>query len=131
MNLRDKILALLDDKGELTSTDIANILREDAEDVELTLKGMEREGLIYEKQKGIFFKKKVYNLTPTGLEKAKNIKQDLQNKANNIVSAIQRGEDPQVIYQEYGDVLPLIMEMSLIDMMILESLLMFDLFDTL
>lgn len=131
MNIRDKILALLDDRGELTAEEIAEVLREDVEDVILILKGMEREGLVYEREKGIIFKKKVYNLTPTGLEKAKSIREDLQNKAKEVVSAIQQGEDPQIIYEEYGDILPLMLAMSLIDLSMIETLLMFDMFDML
>ncbi|AWR97431.1 MarR family transcriptional regulator [Acidianus sulfidivorans JP7] len=126
MNVKDKILALLYDRGELTDEEIASTLREDVEDIQLFLKGMEREGLVTEKQKGLIFKKKVYQLTPTGLEKAKNIKEDLQNKANKLMEAIQNGEDPQIIYEEFGDILPLMMAMSLIDMMMLQSMLMFD-----
>ncbi|ARM76078.1 MarR family transcriptional regulator [Acidianus manzaensis] len=129
MNARDKILALLDDKGELTDAEIAENLREDIEDIQLILKGMEKEGLVVQKQKGIIFKKKVYALTPTGLEKAKTIKEELQNKANKLMEAIQRGDDPQTIYEEFGDVLPLMMAMSLIDMMMLQSMLMFDFFN--
>ncbi len=126
MNLTDKILALLYDRGELTSAEIAESLREDEENVSLTLKGMEKEGLVFQKEKGLIFKKKVFSLTPTGLEKAKKIKEELQEKANKLVAAIQQGEDPQIIAQEYADLIPLMMAMSLIDMMMLQDLLFID-----
>jgi DNA-binding MarR family transcriptional regulator len=126
MNLTDKILALLYDRGELTSNEIAGSLREDEENVELTLKGMEKEGLVFEKEKGLIFKKKVYSLTPTGLEKAKKAKEELEEKANKLVTAIQQGEDPQVIVQEYADLIPLMLTMSLIDMMLLQDLMFID-----
>jgi len=126
MNLTDKILALLYDRGELTSNEIAGSLREDEENVELTLKGMEKEGLVFEKEKGLIFKKKVYSLTPTGLEKAKKAKEELEEKANKLVTAIQQGEDPQVIVQEYADLIPLMLAMSLIDMMLLQDLMFID-----
>jgi|BEDMetMinimDraft_2_1075160.scaffolds.fasta_scaffold00006_80 DNA-binding MarR family transcriptional regulator len=126
MNLTDKILALLYDRGELTSNEIADSLREDEENVELTLKGMEKEGLVFEKEKGLIFKKKVYSLTPTGLEKAKKAKEELEEKANKLVTAIQQGEDPQVIVQEYTDLIPLMLAMSLIDMMLLQDLMFID-----
>jgi DNA-binding MarR family transcriptional regulator len=126
MNLTDKILALLYDRGELTSNEIADSLREDEENVELTLKGMEKEGLVFEKKKGLIFKKKVYSLTPTGLEKAKMAKEELEEKANKLVTAIQQGEDPRVIVQEYADLIPLMLAMSLIDMMLLQDLMFID-----
>ncbi|BDC19440.1 helix-turn-helix domain-containing protein [Acidianus sp. HS-5] len=126
MNLADKILALLYDRGELTAAEIAESLRQDEENIKLTLKGMEKEGLVLEKEKGLLFKKKVFSLTPTGLEKANKVKEDLQNKANKLMTAIQQGEDPQVIVQEYADLIPLMMAMSLIDMMMLQDLLFID-----
>ncbi|MCY0874535.1 MAG: helix-turn-helix domain-containing protein [Acidianus infernus] len=126
MNLADKILALLYDRGELTSSEIADSLREDEENVELTLKGMEKEGLVFEKEKGLIFKKKVYSLTPTGLEKAKKAKEELEEKANKLMTAIQQGEDPQVIVQEYADLIPLMLAMSLIDMAMLQDLMFID-----
>lgn len=129
MNLRDKILALLDDKGELTAEEIAELLKEDLDDVVLILKGMEKEGLVQEREKGVIFKKKVYSLTPTGLEKAKSIREELEKKAQEITTVLQQGEDPQIIYERYGDVIPLMLAMSLIDLMMLESFLALDSFD--
>lgn len=129
MNLIDKILVLLYDRGELTSSEIADNLREDEEDVKLALKGMEKDGLIYEKEKGLVFKKKVYSLTPTGLERARKAKEELEEKANRLITALQQGEDPQVIVQEYADLIPLMLAMSLIDVMMLQNLMFIDLMD--
>ncbi|EWG07979.1 MAG: hypothetical protein ASUL_03009 [Candidatus Aramenus sulfurataquae] len=124
--IRDSILALLYDRGEMSKEEIAQVLRQDVDEVEVNLKGLEREGLVTEKEKGIIFKKKVYALTPTGLEEAKKAKQGLEEKANMLVQAIQNGDYDTL--QEYADDLYLLVALSLVDAMVLQELAFLDFF---
>ncbi|MCI2413636.1 MAG: MarR family transcriptional regulator [Candidatus Aramenus sp.] len=124
--IRDSILALLYGRGEMSKEEIAQVLRQDVDEVEVNLKGLEREGLVTEKEKGIIFKKKVYALTPTGLEEAKKAKQDLEEKANMLVQAIQNGDYDTL--QEYSDDLYLLVALSLVDAILLQDLAFLDLF---
>ncbi len=124
MNLRDKVLAFLYHHGEATIDEIVKSLKEeDKYEIDATLKHLEKEGYVIRRNKGIFFKKTVYDLTAGGLEEAKKIYDDLQNKANEIKNMIANGElDPSQIPEEYLDILPLLISMSLIEIMLLEDL---------
>lgn len=125
MKTRDNILVLLHEKGELSKEEIADILRQEVDEIEALLKGLEREGLVIQKEKGLIFKKKVYGLTPSGLEEAKKAKEDLENKANKLIEAIQNGDYSQI--QSFENYIPLMLALSMIDMMMLQGL-MFDMF---
>jgi len=125
MKTRDNILVLLYEKGELSKEEIADILRQEVDEIEALLKGLEREGLVIQKEKGLIFKKKVYGLTPSGLEEAKKAKEDLENKANKLIEAIQNGDYSQI--QSFENYIPLMLALSMIDMMMLQGL-MFDMF---
>lgn len=125
MNTRDNILVLLYEKGELSKEEIADVLRQEVDEIEALLKGLEREGLVMQKEKGLIFKKKVYGLTPSGLEEAKKAKEDLENKANKLIQAIQNGDYSQI--QSFENDIPLMLALSMIDMMMLQGL-MFDMF---
>nr|AKI85266.1 hypothetical protein [uncultured organism] len=125
MKTRDNILVLLYEKGELSKEEIADILRQEVDEIKALLKGLEREGLVIQKEKGLIFKKKVYGLTPSGLEEAKKAKEDLENKANKLIEAIQNGDYSQI--QSFENYIPLMLALSMIDMMMLQGL-MFDMF---
>jgi len=125
MNTRDSILVLLYERGELSKEELANMLRQEVDEIEALLKGLEREGLVMQKEKGLIFKKKVYGLTPSGLEEAKKAKEDLENKANKLIQAIQNGDYSQI--QSFENYIPLMLALSMIDMMMLQGL-MFDMF---
>ncbi|NON62956.1 MarR family transcriptional regulator [Acidianus sp. RZ1] len=125
MSTRDKILQFLYDRVESTPEQIANGIRDEIDNTVLFLKGMQREGLVVEKEKGIIRKRKVYSLTPTGLEEAKRVKENVQRKAENIMRSIQSGKDPKELMEEYGDILPMLLMMSMVDAM-LQDLILFD-----
>ncbi|EZQ02024.1 hypothetical protein CM19_11155 [Candidatus Acidianus copahuensis] len=125
MSTRDKILQFLYDRVESTPEQIANGIRDEIDNTVLFLKGMQREGLVVEKEKGIIRKRKVYSLTPTGLEEAKRVKENVQRKAENIMRSIQNGKDPKELMEEYGDILPMLLMMSMVDAM-LQDLILFD-----
>ncbi|AWR94105.2 MarR family transcriptional regulator [Acidianus brierleyi] len=125
MNTRDSILVLLYERGELSKEELANMLRQEVDEIEALLKGLEREGLVMQKEKGLIFKRKVYGLTPSGLEEAKKAKEDLENKANKLIQAIQNGDYSQI--QSFESDIPLMLALSMIDMMMLQGL-MFDMF---
>uniref|UniRef100_A0A2U9IDK9 Uncharacterized protein n=2 Tax=Acidianus brierleyi TaxID=41673 RepID=A0A2U9IDK9_9CREN len=101
------------------------MLRQEVDEIEALLKGLEREGLVMQKEKGLIFKRKVYGLTPSGLEEAKKAKEDLENKANKLIQAIQNGDYSQI--QSFESDIPLMLALSMIDMMMLQGL-MFDMF---
>jgi hypothetical protein len=93
------------------------------------LKYLEREGLVIKRSKGIIFKKTVYDLTASGLEEAKKIYESLQEKSRQLQELLTSGNvDPSQLPQEYIDVLPLLITLSLLDMMLLEDLMLFDTF---
>jgi DNA-binding PadR family transcriptional regulator len=126
MKTRDNILVLLYEKGELTKEEIANTLRQETDEIEVLLKGLEREGLIVQREKGLIFKKKVYGLTPSGLEEAKKAKESLENRANKLIQAIQNGDYNTI--QNFEDEIPLMLALSMIDMMMLQELMFMDMF---
>ncbi|QGA53303.1 MarR family transcriptional regulator [Sulfolobus sp. E5-1-F] len=129
MNLREKILAYLYQNRECTLEEIAEGLKEDKYEVDATLKYLERDGLVIKKTKGIIFKKTVYDLTASGFEEAKKIYESLQEKSRQLQELIVSGKvDPSQLPLEYVDILPLLVTLSLLDMMLLEDLTLFDAF---
>ncbi|ACP36834.1 conserved hypothetical protein [Sulfolobus islandicus L.S.2.15] len=129
MNLREKILAYLYQNRDSTLEEIAEGLKEDKYEIDATLKYLEREGLVIKRSKGIIFKKTVYDLTASGLEEAKKIYESLQEKSRQLQELLTSGNvDPSQLPQEYIDVLPLLITLSLLDMMLLEDLMLFDTF---
>lgn len=130
MNLREKILAYLYQNRESTVENIADALREDVYEVDATLKYLEREGYVVRRTKGLIFKKIVYDLTAGGLEEAKKTYENLQNKAKQLENLIVNGNiDTSQIPEEYVDILPLLVILSLIDdTLLLQNILLFDLF---
>jgi len=129
MNLREKILAYLYQNRDSTLEEIAEGLKEDKYEIDATLKYLEREGLVIKRSKGIIFKKTVYDLTASGLEEAKKIYESLQEKSRQLQELLTSGNvDPSQLPQEYIDVLQLLITLSLLDMMLLEDLMLFDTF---
>ncbi|ADX84031.1 MarR family transcriptional regulator [Saccharolobus islandicus] len=129
MNLREKILAYLYQNRDSTLEEIVEGLKEDKYEIDATLKYLEREGLVIKRSKGIIFKKTVYDLTASGLEEAKKIYESLQEKSRQLQELLTSGNvDPSQLPQEYIDVLPLLITLSLLDMMLLEDLMLFDTF---
>ncbi|ACP39443.1 MarR family winged helix-turn-helix transcriptional regulator [Saccharolobus islandicus] len=129
MNLREKILAYLYQNRDSILEEIAEGLKEDKYEVDATLKYLEREGLVIKRSKGIIFKKTVYDLTASGLEEAKKIYESLHEKSRQLQELLTSGNfDPSQLPQEYIDVLPLLITLSLLDIMLLEDLMLFDTF---
>lgn len=126
MNLRNKVLAYLYDKREATAEQIANDLREEIDYVQATLRVLESEKLVRKYEKGLIKKKIVYQLTPSGLEEAEKAYNKVIEKADKLQQVImENGEIPG----EYVDLVPLLMALSLIETMMLENMLLFDIFD--
>lgn len=121
MSLRDNILVLLLEKGELSSQEIAEVLQKDIREVDETLRALVREGLVVEKEKGLLFKKRVYDLTASGVEEAKKAKEALEEKAKKVEEAIINGDYNAL--QSFMPDIPLMMALSLIDAMLLEQLM--------
>ncbi|WP_016732527.1 hypothetical protein [Saccharolobus islandicus] len=129
MNLREKILAYLYQNRDSILEEIVEGLKEDKYEVDATLKYLEREGLVIKRSKGIIFKKTVYDLTASGLEEAKKIYESLHEKSRQLQELLTSGNfDPSQLPQEYIDVLPLLITLSLLDIMLLEDLMLFDTF---
>ncbi|MCY0860147.1 MAG: MarR family transcriptional regulator [Sulfolobaceae archaeon] len=128
MNLRDKILAFLYKHPEVTAKDIAAGINEDEDYVLATLNTMVKEKLVTKRVKGMIFKKEVYSLTPTGLDEAQEIYNKLQNVAvqlRNMINPYNLSVDQ--IPEEFMDLIPLLVSLSLLDMLFL-SLLPFGIF---
>ncbi|MEM3972155.1 MAG: MarR family transcriptional regulator [Saccharolobus sp.] len=128
MNLRDKILVYLYQNNGSTVDEIAEALREDKYEVDATLKYLEKDGYVNKRVKGLIFKKTVYDLTASGLDKAKKIYEEVQNKAEDMKKMILNNQiDPSQLPEEYMDLLSLFIALSLIDTILLEDLAIFDL----
>jgi len=125
MNLRDKVLSYLYDKRSATVEEIANAIQEEQDYVQATLRVLENEKLVKRAQKGLIFKKTVYELTPTGLEKASEAYERLKEKANQLQYILQGGEIPQ----EYADLLPLMLTLSMIETAMIQDIMLFDILD--
>ncbi len=128
MNLRDKILAFLYKHPEVTAKDIAAGVNEDEDYVLATLNTMIKEKLVTKRVKGMIFKKEVYTLTPTGLDEAQEVYNKLQNIAvqmRNMINPYNLSVDQ--IPEEFMDLIPLLVSLSLLDMLFL-SLLPFGIF---
>ncbi|AAK42700.1 MarR family transcriptional regulator [Saccharolobus solfataricus] len=129
MNLREKILAYLYQNRDSTLEKISEGLKEDKYEVEATLRYLERDGLVIKRSKGIIFKKTIYDLTAAGLEEAKRIYETLKEKSIKLQELLQSGRlDPSKLPEEYVDIIPLLITMSLINMMLLEDLMLSDMF---
>ncbi|MEM0092012.1 MAG: MarR family transcriptional regulator [Saccharolobus sp.] len=127
MNLRDKILVYLYQNNGSTVDEIAEALREDKYEVDATLKYLEKDGYINKRVKGLIFKKTVYDLTASGLDKAKKIYEEVQNKAEDVKRMIFNNQiTPSQLPEEYMDLLSLFIALSLIDTILLEDLAIFD-----
>ena len=127
MNLRDKILVYLYQNNGSTVDEIAEALREDKYEVDATLKYLEKDGYVNKRVKGLIFKKTVYDLTASGLDKAKKIYEEVQNKAEDMKKMILNNQiDPSQLPEEYMDLLSLFIALSLIDTILLEDLAIFD-----
>lgn len=128
MNLRDRILAFLYKHPEVTARDVAAGLNEDEDYVIATLNTMIKEKLVTKKVKGIIFKKEVYTLTPTGFDEAQKVFEKLQNVANRVKDFLNPYNlQLDQIPGELQDLIPLLISLSLLDMMLL-SLLPFGIF---
>lgn len=127
MNLRDKVLSYLYDKRSATIEEIANAIQEEKDYVQATLRVLENEKLVRRAQKGLIFKKTVYELTPTGLEKASESYERLKEKANQLQYILQGDEVPQ----EYADLLPLMLTLSMIETAVIQDIMLFDIFNNL
>mgnify|MGYP001772620570 CR=1 FL=1 len=126
MNLRDRVLSYLYDKRSATVEEIANALQEEVDYVQATLRVLENEKLVRKTQKGLIFKKTVYELTPTGLEEASKAYEKLKEKANQLQNMILQGDE---IPQEFADLLPLMLTLSLIEATMLQDIMLFDIFN--
>lgn len=127
MNLRDKILVYLYQYNGSTVDEIAEALREDKYEVDATLKYLEKDGYINKRVKGLIFKKTIYDLTASGLDKAKKIYEEVQNKAEDVKRMIFNNQiTPSQLPEEYMDLLSLFIALSLIDTILLEDLAIFD-----
>ncbi|MEM0164614.1 MAG: helix-turn-helix domain-containing protein [Saccharolobus sp.] len=127
MNLRDKILVYLYQNNGSTVDEIAEALREDKYEVDATLKYLEKDGYINKRVKGLIFKKTIYDLTASGLDKAKKIYEEVQNKAEDVKRMILNNQiTPSQLPEEYMDLLSLFIALSLIDTILLEDLAIFD-----
>lgn len=127
MNLRDKILVYLYQNNGSTVDEIAEALREDKYEVDATLKYLEKDGYINKRVKGLIFKKTIYDLTASGLDKAKKIYEEVQNKAEDVKRMIFNNQiTPSQLPEEYMDLLSLFIALSLIDTILLEDLAIFD-----
>ncbi|MEM3939775.1 MAG: MarR family transcriptional regulator [Saccharolobus sp.] len=127
MNLRDKILVYLYQNNGSTVDEIAEALREDKYEVDATLKYLEKDGYVNKRVKGLIFKKTVYDLTASGLDKAKKIYEEVQNKAEDMKKMILNNQiTPSQLPEEYMDLLSLFIALSLIDTILLEDLAIFD-----
>ncbi|WP_338604147.1 MarR family transcriptional regulator [Sulfolobus tengchongensis] len=129
MNLREKILVYLYRNRESTLDEIVEALREDRYEIEATLRYLEKDGLVIKRNKGLIFKKVVYDLTASGFEEAKKSYESLQQKAEQLQNMIRNGQiDPTQIPEEYIDILPLLFMLSLLDMLLIGDLITFDMF---
>jgi len=126
MYLRDKILAYLYDRKSATLEEIVNAVQEEADYVQATLRVLENEKLVRKTQKGLIFKKTVYELTPTGLEKALEAYERLKEKASQLQQIVLGGGE---IPPEFADLIPLMLTLSLIEATLLEDIMLFDLFN--
>ncbi|MEM3329608.1 MAG: MarR family transcriptional regulator [Saccharolobus sp.] len=127
MNLRNKILVYLYRNNGSTVDEIAEALREDKYEVDATLKYLEKDGYINKRVKGLIFKKTIYDLTAAGLDKAKKIYEEVQNKAEDVIRMILNNQiNPSQLPEEYMDLLSLFIALSLIDTILLEDLAIFD-----
>ncbi|BFI74961.1 MarR family transcriptional regulator [Sulfurisphaera ohwakuensis] len=126
MNLRDKVLAYLFDKKSATAEEIAENIKEEVDYVQATLRVLENEKLVRKVKKGFIRKHDAYELTPTGLEEAEKAYEKVQNKANELQQIIQEGGE---IPEDYIDLIPLMAALSLIETMMLEDIILFDIFN--
>lgn len=127
MNLRDRVLSYLYEKKSGTLEEIASALNEEADYVEATLKVLEKEKIVRKTQKGLVFKKTSYELTPMGLEEAQKAYEKLQEKASQLQNIIEQGGE---IPEEFMELIPLMLALSLIETTLIEDLMMFDSFNT-
>lgn len=123
MNLRDRVLAYLYERKSATVEEIARALRKEKDYVQATLRVLENEKLVRKTQKGLIFKKTVYELTPTGLEEASNAYQKLKEKANQLRNIILQGNQ---VPQEFIDLIPLMLTLSLIETALIQQIMLSD-----
>ncbi|QIW23502.1 MarR family transcriptional regulator [Sulfolobus sp. S-194] len=126
MNLRDKVLAYLFDKRSATAEEIADRIKEEVDYVQATLRVLENEKLVRKVKKGFIKKHDAYELTPTGLEEAEKAYEKVQNKASELQQIVQGGGE---IPEDYIDLIPLMTALSLIETMMLEDIILFDIFN--
>lgn len=131
MNIRDKILAYLYQKVEASIEEIANVIREEKDEVEAVLNRLKSEGLVTKKQKGLLRKREVVTLTPTGLEEAKRAYEKLEAEAKRVeeILASRSITGDEELPQDIMNILPLLMALSLIDLAVLQGIIVAEAFD--
>ena len=84
MDNRQAVLAYLYSKKRASLDDLVKNLEMDREEAIEVLNSLESEGLVKAGHKGLIFKRRVYELTPKGLEAASKIYSELRAKAEKL-----------------------------------------------
>ncbi|MCS7117830.1 MAG: hypothetical protein NZ957_03490 [Thaumarchaeota archaeon] len=117
------LVALLE--GQKSASDIASRTGLQRFEVEATLLSLAASGLVREQEvKGLFTRKTVYSLTELGTREAEAAKRELEKVAEEIRSVAERGdvEGLQSLLASYQLLLPMLLNLHLIDLFLLQGL---------
>ena len=92
MDIQRAILVYLYSKRRASLDDIVKDLKLDRVEATNALYSLESQGLVRTGSKGLIFKKKVYELTPKGLEEASKAYSELQAKAEKLNELTEGGK---------------------------------------
>ena len=84
MDTQRAVLVYLYSKRRASLDDLVKNLEMDREEAIEALNSLESQGLVKTGNKGLIFKRKVYELTPKGLEAASKVYSELQTKAEKL-----------------------------------------------
>ncbi|WP_290899646.1 hypothetical protein [Ferroglobus sp.] len=121
MELRESVLVLL--LKFRKAEDIVRALNVRLEDVVSALNSLEAEGLVVKREKGLIFKKEVYELTDRGYNEAQKLLNKLKELSEKIRLARERGDLKEVedLLRTHALLLSLLVAFGMIDILMLSS----------
>ncbi|MCS7095049.1 MAG: hypothetical protein NZ988_04490 [Thaumarchaeota archaeon] len=112
-------------QGPLTSSEITNLTGLERSEVEAILLSLAATRMVEEREmKGLLRKKTVYSLTELGRQEAEAAKRELERVATEIRRRAEIGDDGglQGLLTQYQLLVPMLLNLHLIDLMLLQGL---------
>lgn len=104
--------------GGKTAEEVADILGVEPHDAEAILSALMGMGLVERKERGLIFKREVYQLTEKGWEELYRLREEVKSKLEKAAELRQQGreQEAQEILDPLAPVLPVLLSLGVLDL---------------